>query len=205
MNSVYCNHCLIMSKNMLSSTMELLEFAQNCNERYWWHQPVILRWPVLWEGVNSFSTGLNESGIKLGQFRIVTASKSVNWMWTPRVIKMEKHHVMERIIAVKINNLTEKISLRILITRQPGELYLAWEVKRNIFKTMSCNSLTILPAWMILKTFLLTAGYKQRFGLLKDCQRLQEQNYCNKFSPSRRLLRFFRGPIFCDKLKQNLE
>ena len=80
---------------------------------------------VLCEGVNSFSTELDESGIKLRQFRIITASKSVNWMWTPRVIKMEKHLVMERIIAVKINNLTEKISLRILITRQPGELYLA--------------------------------------------------------------------------------
>ena len=33
-------------------------------------------------------------------------------MWTPRIMKMEKHFVAERIIAVKINNLTEKISLR---------------------------------------------------------------------------------------------
>ena len=32
---------------------------------------------------------------------------------------MEKHLVVERTI-VKINNLTKKISLRILITRQPG-------------------------------------------------------------------------------------
>ena len=52
-------------------------------------------------------------------------------MWTPRIIKMEKHLVMERIIAVKINNLTEKISLRILITRQPGELYLALGGKKE--------------------------------------------------------------------------
>ena len=44
---------------------------------------------------------------------------------------MEKHLVMERIIAVKINNLTEKISLRILMTRQPGELYLALGGKKE--------------------------------------------------------------------------
>ena len=34
---------------------------------------------------------------------------------------MEKHLVVERII-VKINDLTKKISLRILITRQPGDI-----------------------------------------------------------------------------------
>ena len=44
---------------------------------------------------------------------------------------MEKHLVMDRIIAVKINNLTEKISLTILITRQPGELYLALGGKKE--------------------------------------------------------------------------
>ena len=37
------------------------------------------------------------------------------------VVKMEKHLVEERII-VKIINLTKKISLRILITRQPGDI-----------------------------------------------------------------------------------
>ena len=42
-------------------------------------------------------------------------------MWTPEVFKKEKHLVVDRII-VEINNLTEKISLRILITRQPGDL-----------------------------------------------------------------------------------
>ena len=44
---------------------------------------------------------------------------------------MEKHLIMERIIAVKINNLTEKISLRILITRQLGESYLALGGKKE--------------------------------------------------------------------------
>jgi len=63
------------------------------------------------------------------------------------VFNMEKHLVVEKII-VKINNPTKKISLRILITRQPGniEVNMASEGK-------NCNSLTILLAWMILTTF----------------------------------------------------
>ena len=55
-------------------------------------------------------TGLDESGIKPRQFCIITASKSVNGMWTADVFKMEEHFVMDRII-VEINNLTEKIDL----------------------------------------------------------------------------------------------
>jgi len=42
-------------------------------------------------------------------------------MWTPEVFKMEKHLVVERLI-IKINNLTKKISMRILSTRQPGDI-----------------------------------------------------------------------------------
>ena len=55
-------------------------------------------------------------------------------MWTPEVIKMEKYLVVERII-VKINNLTNKISLRILITRQPGyiEVNLALGGKKELY------------------------------------------------------------------------
>ena len=55
-------------------------------------------------------------------------------MWTPEVIKMEKYLVVERII-VKINNLTNKISLRILIMRQPGyiEVNLALGGKKELY------------------------------------------------------------------------
>jgi len=59
---------------------------------------------------------------------------------------MEKHLVMEKIIVI-INNLTKKISLKILITRQPGNI-----VVKLASEGKNCNSLAIPPAWMILTT-----------------------------------------------------
>ena len=70
-------------------------------------QPVIIGSLILWESINSLSTWLKESGIKPGQFSVVTASKSINRMRAPELFEMNKHFINNRTI-VKINNLTEK-------------------------------------------------------------------------------------------------